>query len=84
MDHIGNHLHSMTISETYAEQSRLKKLERLEKGMMAAETILSRYPEYGKTTREYVAEIGELLADFDDATLKTICDKLRNRLKVTK
>ena len=42
--------------------------------MAAAEKILSRYPDYGKTPREYVAGLAELLAGYPDDILKTLCD----------
>ncbi len=43
--------------------------------MAAVEKVLSRYPDYGKTPREYVAGLAELLAEYPDDILDTLCDK---------
>lgn len=42
---------------------------------MAAEKILSRYPDYGKTSREYIGSLAELLATYPDDTLRTVVDQ---------
>lgn len=50
-------------------------MQRLKAGTEAAQTILSRYPDYGKASPEYLAGIAELLAEFPDDVLRTMTDR---------
>jgi hypothetical protein len=65
---------SLTFSD---EQSKDKnvRLQRLKAGLEAAQTILTRYPDYGKASQEYIASIAELLADIPPENLKVMVDK---------
>lgn len=60
-----------------ANQSSEKnaRLQKLKAGMEAAQTILTRYPDYGKASPEYLASIAELLADMPPENLRVMCDK---------
>lgn len=59
----------------FAGPSKQQRIDALKRGLDAAEKVLSRYPDYGKVSREYVAGIAELLADYPEDVLSTLCDK---------
>lgn len=50
-------------------------MQKLKAGTEAAKTILSRYPDYGKASPEYLASIAELLADIPPENLRVMTDK---------
>lgn len=60
-------------TERLSEQS--VRLQKLKAGTEAAKTILSRYPDYGKSSPEYLASIAELLADIPPENLRVMTDK---------
>lgn len=54
--------------------SEREQLARLEAGLQAAKTIVTRYPEYGKAPPEYLAGLAKLLATYPDDVLATMTD----------
>lgn len=68
------------ISSTAPSQTPNVRLQRLQAGRDAAKKILSRYPDYGKASPEYIAGIAELLASYPDDILKTAAD---NRIGIS-
>lgn len=62
------------ISSTAPSNSESARLQRLKAGRDAAKTILSRYPDYGKSPPEYLAGIAELLADIPPENLRVMVD----------
>ena len=52
-----------------------ERLRKLKAGTEAAQAILTRYPDYGKASPEYLASIAELLADMPPENLRVMTDK---------
>lgn len=62
-------------SLTAPSNSENDNLQRLKRGRDAAKMILSRYPDYGKASPEYLASIAELLSDMPPENLRVMTDK---------
>lgn len=62
-------------SSTARLNDESEKLRRLRAGSEAAQTILKRYPDYGKAPPEYLASIAELLADMPPENVRVMADK---------
>ena len=61
-------------SSTGPSNSENVRLQRLKAGRDAAKVILQRYPDYGKSSPEYLAGIAELLADLPPENVRVMCD----------
>ena len=62
------------ISSTGPLRSESEDLQRLKAGRDAAKSILSRFPDYGKSPPEYLAGMSELLSTFPADMLRTMTD----------
>lgn len=76
MDHIAHRLPETPSrsSNSHSPNSELGQLERLDAGLRAAKTIVTRYPEYGKAPPEYLAGLAKLMATYPDDMLATMTD----------
>lgn len=61
-------------SSTQPSPSASASLERLKAGRDAAKAILSRFPDYGKSSPEYLAGIAELLAGYPADVVRQMTD----------